>query len=188
MTKSVKKVSLDTIAVKLEGFDVRLHTDLPEGHPFYAVVGLIASEWAHVEHILDLIVWKLAGIDPKHGACITAQIMGISGRCKAIVALANLQRLPTELAKRVRTLMERSYDAADRRACIVHDPWFIEIGEDSIGQFKSMAYKDQRFGIIDVSETEVSDTLRRIRELKTIAGDLHRDFHDALEALRRNRP
>src|SRR5262245_35059281 len=30
---------------------------LPEEHPFYALVGRVASEWAHLEHILDTTIW-----------------------------------------------------------------------------------------------------------------------------------
>ena len=166
----------------------RTSTMISPGHPFYATVGLVASEWAHCEHILDLVIWKLATTDPRYGACITAQIMGISGRCKAIVALAQLEGLSPELIKRARDLMNDSYHAADLRARVVHDPWFIEGGEANVGQFKSMSYKDQRFGVMNVSEDDVKKTLARIRKLKTAAGHLHRDFLAALEALRRKDP
>jgi hypothetical protein len=53
-----------------------VHGPLPPDHPLYARIGRVASEWAHIEHILDLIIWKLANIHDKQGACITSQILG----------------------------------------------------------------------------------------------------------------
>jgi hypothetical protein len=43
---------------------VTIHGPLPEDHPFYALVGRVASEWAHLEHILDTTIWDLLGIVP----------------------------------------------------------------------------------------------------------------------------
>ena len=53
---------------------------LPEDHPFYALVGRVASEWAHLEHIIDLTIWKLLDVDDRLGACLTAQYPGVGHR------------------------------------------------------------------------------------------------------------
>jgi hypothetical protein len=144
------------------------HHPLPADHPFYANIGRVASEWAHIEHILDLVIWELARVEQQPlGACITAQIMGVGGRCKAIVALGGLRGLSAEILKRVRTLMSHSYPVADLRARVVHDPWYIEPEAGQVGQFKSMAYSDQRHGIKDVTQTEIDDTIKRIQKVES---------------------
>src|SRR5262245_2676728 len=33
----------------------------PDNHAIYAFVGRIASDWAHVEHLFDEIIWHLLG-------------------------------------------------------------------------------------------------------------------------------
>ena len=71
--------------LKIEGQEVRLrvHTNLPADHSFYAMVGRVASEWSNLEHTLDLIIWDLVsfranGLGANVVACITSQIMGVA--------------------------------------------------------------------------------------------------------------
>jgi hypothetical protein len=113
--------------------------------------------------------------------------MGIPARLRAIETLAKLQGLPASLLRRVRSLVRKSHEIGDLRNRMVHDPWFIEAGNASVGQFKSMSYKDQRFGLVDVSRPEVDETLQRIRAVKTAAGDLYRECQALREASRRQR-
>ena len=164
-----------------------IRNPLPDDHPFYANVGRVASEWAHAEHTLDLIIWKLASINPQRGACITAQIMGISGRCKAIVSLGELRGIQEPILRRVRKLMSDSYPVGDMRARIVHDPWYTGASPMSVGQFKSMAYSDRRFGIEDISQPEVDNILGHIKCLTKTARALFREIRDALEASAKTR-
>lgn len=181
------RITLGPLRVEGRGPGLRVYADLPDGHPFYASIGLVASEWAHFEHALDLIIWDLAGIDPVRGACITSQIMGAGGRCKAISTLSDLRELPAAMSKSARTLMNDSYKVADKRARIVHDPWYIETERGQPGQFKSMAFTDPRHGIRDISQDEIDDALRAIRKLKVRAISLHHEFRDTLKALREKR-
>ena len=180
------KITLPGMTIRAYGPGVPI--DLPEDHPFYARVGLVASEWAHFEHILDLIIWRLAEVDDRRGACITAQIMGAGGRCKAISTLAGNEGLPNTLIKRVRKLMSDSYPVADLRARLVHDPWYKVTGADSPGQFRSMAFSDHRYGVQYISESEIADTLERVRGLKATAASLRHDFESELATLRKKQP
>jgi len=164
---------------------VIIQNPLPSDHTFYAKVGHVASEWAHLEHILDLVIWELAGVDPQKAACITAQIMGVGGRCKTIGSLGGLVGLSAPLLKRVRVLMSDSYPVGDLRARVVHDPWYIEVGRESVGQFKSMAYSDQRYGIKDVDDAEIAETLNRIQKLKDDAGAIRNAILSELDTLRK---
>jgi hypothetical protein len=47
----------------------------------------MASDWSHVEHTLDTIIWQLAGVDAEAAVCILSQISGAYNWYKAIVAL-----------------------------------------------------------------------------------------------------
>jgi hypothetical protein len=48
----------------------------PKEHPIYALIGQVAAAWAQVDHLLDILIWQLADVDPQAGACITAEITG----------------------------------------------------------------------------------------------------------------
>jgi hypothetical protein len=36
------------------GARIEIHEPLPKEHPIYSLVGRVASEWSHYEHVLDL--------------------------------------------------------------------------------------------------------------------------------------
>lgn len=148
-----------------------VHRSLPDDHEFYKLVGRVASEWAQLEHTLDLIIWQLAqwkttGLADAHVACITAQIMGVPGRCKAIDALGRLHGLDdATILKAARKLMNDSYPASEARNRFVHDPWYIEDQSRQPGQFKAMPFSDQRYGVQHISETDATKTIDSIRAL-----------------------
>lgn len=159
-----------------------VHSPLPEAHPFYVKVGLIASEWAHLEHILDLIIWEICKIDHATLACLTAQIMGVGPRCKAIIALCGRVGISDEIIlKKIRKLMSDSYGPADERARVVHDPWYIRSDDNQVGQFKAMPYSDQRFGIQEVMDNEIATALEHIRSLKVRANEIRGVISVALQ-------
>ena len=45
----------------LLGVPSRTYTRTRDAHPIYQMVGQVASEWAHLEHLLDELIWRLAG-------------------------------------------------------------------------------------------------------------------------------
>jgi hypothetical protein len=150
----------------------------PENHPIYSMVGKIASDWAHVEHMFDLIIADLAAIEPKILACITAQMTGVYPRCKAIIALLTLVGQMRgmhmgELVAKTEDIMHRSGGPSDKRNRAVHDPWLVYLGASKTAQFKAMPFKDLRYGIHDVDRTDLEKTLvdignfhKRVTDLK----------------------
>ena len=48
-------------ALRMQGFGMGAFPvcSLPDAHPFYALIGRVAAEWARLEHNLDLIIWDL---------------------------------------------------------------------------------------------------------------------------------
>jgi hypothetical protein len=153
-----------------------IHTPLPVEHPFYALIGRVTSEWSHLEHALDQIIWGLSGISPHLGACITGQIMGATPRFLAIIALATAKGVDEAKIKKVRELMHRTFDVQEDRNRIIHDPWYLELQTGAAGQFKSMPKKDLRYGMADVEEHQVEQLeqriIRRTNSVRALWNDL----------------
>ena len=158
-----------------------LRSPLPADHPFYAQIGRVASELAHLEHMLDLIIWDLIGGDQRLLACITSQIMGVGPRCKAIAGLAAAKHVDDALIKPIRKIMSDSYGLADRRNRVIHDPWYLEHSSDTPGQFRAMPYSDPRYGIQDISKEEIDGLLAEIDVMKARVDSFRSHLSDALE-------
>ena len=119
----------------------RVIVPLPDDHPFYAVIGRVAAEWSQLEHLLDIIIWDLSGVEHDAGACITAQMMGVGNRLQAIMALGERRSLSKKIPERVNSLTEKSFKPGEARNRIVHDTWYIKSVSRQLGQFRSMARK-----------------------------------------------
>jgi hypothetical protein len=157
----------------------------PDDHPVYAKVGKVASDWAHVEHALDIIIWELSGVEFQKGSAITAQLMGAFSRFKAILALlaqptlANRKNLAAAVA-RTTELMNKSSGPGDKRNRIVHDPWFAYTASGKAAQFKAMPYRDHRYGIQLVDSDVLEDALRSIKDFSGRVENLKKEILDLL--------
>jgi len=141
------------------------------------LVGHIASEWAHLEHILDEIIWNLSKIDQKKGACVTAQLMGTGPRCRAIVSLCTISGIDDEMIAKVRSFMGSCERASEHRHRIVHDPWYVDTGTQKPAQFKSMPFRGiktsgPQYGITEADAAQIDKTLNDVRELVSEATTL----------------
>jgi hypothetical protein len=141
----------------------------PPEHPVYNLVGQIASDWSHVEHTLDTIIWALADVNPEAGACITSQMLGHYGRFKAIVALLTLhernsQKKTAALTATANRLMGKANLPGDERNRNIHDPWYVFTGHGVPGQFKTMPKNDFKFGIHPSEREKLEKNLRDIHE------------------------
>ena len=161
-------------------------TPLPPDHPFYALVGRVASEWSHLEHILDLTIWDLArwkteGFTDEIAACLTAQIGGIPGRCNAIESLGILRGLDdATIIKPVRKLRQEAHSPADNRARMIYDAWFIEEPSKKPGAFRAMPNSDRRFGVQEIPERTFENLLEQIAELQKRANEIRNAISNAL--------
>ena len=161
-----------------EGISASL-VPLPEDHEYFGMAGRVASEWSHLEHLLDRIIWAMSDFENEIIACITAQIPGVPGRCRAIQALGGLIGIENETLKRVKKLKGDAYEVGDLRARVVHDPWYLELPSGSVAQFRAVPY-----GLEEISAQKIEGTIEKIRKLQSRAKDLNRDIRFALKALR----
>jgi hypothetical protein len=146
---------------------------MPEDHPMLLVVGQIASQWAHIEHVLDMIIWKLAGAEAKTCACVTAQLAGPYARFRAIISLANVVGLDEKLVSRITKLSYKTQERSDKRNRIIHDPWYSELNTKSPAQFKSVPFKNYDFGLqkseaeyLEKAIKEGKETFNEVTELR----------------------
>lgn len=148
------------------------HEPLPELHPLYALVGRVASEWSHLEHILDAIIWELARIPPNVSACITAQILGAYPRFLTIIALGTMRGLSPTTLDRIKSVQGAVSRAQEERNRAIHDPWYIEVGSGQPAQFKSMPKSALVYGYQDIDEQAIKQTIETIKQRAADAASL----------------
>jgi hypothetical protein len=160
----------------------------PSDHPIYNAIGKVASEWAYYEHLLDDIIKTLIITDPKLVASITAQIMGVSNRYRAIIALCTVHGLSKKVLEKVQSAQNRSFEPQERRNRIVHDPWFMDESTSQTGQFKSMPPKTLTYGVEPINDEYIEKTLSLIADRIREASVLNEMIYDGLVTLRRRFP
>jgi hypothetical protein len=148
-------------------------------------VGRVASEWSHVEHTLDTVIWALAGIDPEAGGCTTSQMMGHYARFKVIVSLLTLhernsQMKTADLTAKANKLMGKANLPADQRNRNVHDPWYVFDGYGTPGQFKTMPKGDFKFG---VHPTDLPQLEKALKDTKDFAVEVESFRTDVIRML-----
>lgn len=160
----------------------------PHDHEIYNLIGRVSSEWAHLEHTLDQIIWQLAGLKPSAGACMTAQLMGVWPRVLSITALLKLHGIDN-LNSRIKKFENDCRQPSNRRNRIIHDPWYAEQHDPLlIAQHKSMAKDEHVFGITEVARSEFDSLLTAIASLQKTAEDLKNDIAVMLSASQQTPP
>lgn len=156
---------------------VEIVEPLPANHPTYALVGRIASEWAHFEAILDQIIWMLSGLDGPTGASITAQMMGSGNRLVTIRTLADEKGVLSALDNRLTALEKCTLEPQEARNRVVHDPWFWEKNSKVVKQHRSKPKKERVFGLVPRNEDDLKNLINDIAKLTQRA----RDFHELVK-------
>lgn len=162
---------------------ITMFKKLPEQHEFYSLVGRIASEWSHLEHVVDRTIWFMLGVEPRFGACLTSQYPALGQRCNAECSLGIAKGLKKTDVKPFKKLRGDSYKAANWRARWVHDAWLVDLGKDKPAQFRAMPEVDFRFGAQEISRPEMEKTLAAIRHLQTSAQEAQKSVLTAFAAL-----
>jgi hypothetical protein len=160
----------------------------PPEHPIYSLIGRVASGFAHLEHILDLIIWELVGSDETKVACVTAQLNGARPRYDAIVSLLKERKDQafSDLVKEVESLKGKTFDHAENRNRVIHDPWYVTDNKAIFtAQFRSMPAKDPKFGIISVDKTDLETLIETADQLAATAGDLLKKVRAAVDVAAR---
>jgi hypothetical protein len=154
---------------------------LPEDHPLYTDIGRVAAQWAHLEHLLDLIIWDLASIRHEKGACITGQLIGASPRYYAIIALAMTHGIKQQTIDIIQELMRKTINLSEERNRIVHDAWYLESPSGKTFQFRSMPRKDPAYGFKEIESAKIAYILERIQRRIDSVSNLRSTILDELQ-------
>lgn len=184
---------------KIDGNSLRftVQTKLPEEHGAYSLIGRVASEWAHFEHVLDLTIWELVGAEAAKVSSLTAQMMGAYPRIKAIISLLRTRTGNItdehhlgndELIKKYTSLMGRTNDPSDARARLVHDAWYMQQDTSEPTQFRAMPWRNPQHGFEAVNLEAVGKLIEQIHNLTAQAAELKERALNALEASRERIP
>jgi hypothetical protein len=107
--------------------------------PLMAGIGRIATTWAKLEFIINEMIWDLANLDIRSGACITAQITSPVSRMRALIALVHEHGGDKKLVSDLNKFSGRIDALARRRNRIVHDPWGFDVTNKSYIRFEITA-------------------------------------------------
>jgi hypothetical protein len=155
----------------------QVFTPMPDDHPCYALVGLIAAETARIEQMLDGAIWDLAALMPVVGACITGQMVGAFPRYSALFQLAHLSELPAKILDEIKKQMGVSNEVAEKRNRAIHDPWYVEDETGEPHQYRGRTKKDLNFGPHPVSVDQLKDDLAFIRNHKERVRNLRNEIY-----------
>jgi hypothetical protein len=140
---------------------LRTYGPLPPAHPFYEIVDRVSSEWAHLEHALDMIIWELAGIDQKLGSCVTGQLGGHWPRINAITALASAKGVHRTLIRELELFGNGMSELAKKRNRFVQAAWYSD-GVGKAGRIAGFPAREKQFGPKDFGEADARDLISRI--------------------------
>jgi hypothetical protein len=130
---------------------------------YYALIGLIASDWAVLEAVIDLTLWDLVGGEEKNVACLTAQYIGLFSRINALMALVRLQGGSKKLLEDIEKFQKDVRGINEQRNRAVHDP--IKVGEN--GQLERIvitAQKALKFETVPLEYAKLVDTVSLIKQ------------------------
>ncbi|WP_428660456.1 hypothetical protein [Reyranella sp.] len=129
---------------------------LPDSSPIYAIVGRIASRWGKLEWEVDRLSWLLAGLRrDEPGACMTAQILGIHNKLRALISLARLNEAPQSIIDDLNKFSNEAIPITMKRNRAVHDSWWMGAKTKKVGQLRLTADKRLDYRWKEITEEEM---------------------------------
>lgn len=157
---------------------------LPDDHPMQRLIGRVATEWANLEHSLDIVIWSLLGGSKRAAACVTSQLMGATPRFRSVIALVKMSLLDDEMKKELiqhfERLLNKTYGVADKRNRIIHDPWFTFDGTQDAAQWAAISHKSKEDSYFkEWSRDQIEQTIDQIVGLTKEIRRVSAQFRDA---------
>ncbi|MBI3419698.1 MAG: hypothetical protein HY053_06165 [Proteobacteria bacterium] len=151
---------------------------IPEKH--CAQLGRMSSAWAFFEYCVNVIIWRMAEISYKRGACLTAQFPNMERRFDALAALVAQECEDKTFVKKIHDFAEETiHDFAEEthklsleRNRLVHDLW--ELNPES-GPEKKLI-----FGYKEINGAKIEHLLISIYEHIGAFELLAKDCYDAM--------
>ena len=166
MTKG-KNVSVALKGMAIMAFTGKMNAQafgpLPDDHPCYALIGLITSECARIEHFLDASIFEFTRLQAKMGTCITGQMVGMYPRYMALHQLAIECEAPKPIKTEITRQIEVSNKVAEKRNRAVHDAWMEDVSSGEPQQFRTRNKKSLEYGPQPVTIDNLKEDLAFIR-------------------------
>jgi len=150
----------------------------PSSEKVLAAVGAVADAWAHLEFDINEAIWELANVEQQAGACITAQIISIGGRTRALAALVAWRAGDKELLGKVNRFGAEAESVGRQRNRVIHDPWYVRNDTDEPHQLRITA--DRRLDF-DFAPNSIED-IHAVRDKIFSVADDFRKLKTALFA------
>jgi hypothetical protein len=142
----------------------------------FTAVGVVASEWADLETLVDLSSIELCRLPPHLGMCLTAQISGINRKLEAYISIARLHVEGSSVIADLTKFHSSTMSLAERRNRIIHDPWDVDI-TGRARRYEITARKRLRAEYIEMTTEEVHKCAADIR----IAQDAFMKLHEQIK-------
>jgi len=159
-------VQLKGLSLAVAGGSVTMQAfrPLPDDHPCYRLIGLVAAEAARIERLIDQAICNVADVDLRVGACLTGQMIGPNPRFNALLQLAKNRGMSVAICKRIATLGGHASGYFERRNRVVHDSWLEDQATGEPHQFRGKPKKQESFGPVPASEAFLASELAAIRK------------------------
>jgi hypothetical protein len=134
-------------------------------------VGHIAAAWASLEHHINQVIWALASVEDRDGACLTAQMPSLLSRLRALISLVGENGGSEELIADLNRFSHKADALSRRRNRVIHDTWYHD--EGVVSQLEITADRKLKFAKQPI---ELS-ALRELWDDIFDAGDAFSDLH-----------
>jgi hypothetical protein len=128
-----------------------------------------------LEFYMDWLIWQLAKVEQKAGACLTSQLPGVGARMRVIIALLHLREIPEKIIKEFRTFEGYIQNLGQQRNRAVHDTWAMA-AEGVIQLRLAIVEKKLKFGATPVAINEIlkthDDILKAGDDFRSMCADI----------------
>jgi hypothetical protein len=152
--------------------------------PFLIEVGKIATNWSLFELALDELIWKLAGVGPHIGACLTAQFGSTYIRFKVLAAIVGLWPGADALVSRINKFSRDAEPMVRKRNRSVHDPLLYGLDIKKVVNYRITAERKLDIGIALADLEEYKNDRIQIDGLRKDFEPLSTDILTFREALK----
>lgn len=144
----------------------------------FSAIGLVASEWAGLEVVIDRATVQIARIPQQVGFCLTAQIAGIGRKLDAYIAIVR-HRVGDGFLRELKKFKNDATGLAEPRNRVVHDPWIFHL--DSGTRHEITAKGELRNRYVEVPTADIEKLHNNIYALSRRFKDLHNRIRQALQ-------
>ncbi len=140
-------------------------------------LGHMSAMWAALEHAVNDMLWELANVERRAGACFTAQMIGPGPRFRALVAMLQVREAKKPLIEEVNRFGIKIGGLGAQRNRYAHDVWTRNIETKEIMRIVITSDKQQ------VTEFVVT-TVEEIDHLTAKIQNCIKDFDALCERMR----